>query len=155
MTEVTPGADGTPATAPAAASTPTIESLQADVDKWKALSRQNESTAKANKAAADELASIKASQLSDQQRAEAAAQAAQESAQNAQAELARYKVAAAKGVPVELLTASDEAALTVQADALLKFVGDKSPVPDLGQGNRGAAAAQDPNSWIRANMLRN
>ncbi|MEU7096061.1 hypothetical protein [Kitasatospora aureofaciens] len=124
---------------------------QAEAEKWKALSRKNEDAAKANKSAAEELAQIKLSQLTDQQRAEKAAQDAVNEANAAKAELARYRVAATKGVPVELLTGVDEATLTAQADALLAFMGQQTtpPVPDLGQGNRGGTPPQDPNAWLR------
>jgi membrane protein involved in colicin uptake len=156
MATPTPGASGTestPATAPAGAApqTPPAEpDWKVEAEKWKALSRQNEATAKANKSAADELQQLKDAQLSDQQKAEKAAQKAIAEAADAQAQLARYRVAAEKKVPVELLTASDEASLKAQADALLAFVGNQSPSPDLGQGNRGPAAApQDPNAWLR------
>lgn len=148
-TPITPQAGQPPA--PGAVTTPPAAEpdWKVEAEKWKNLSRQNEATAKANKAAADELQRIKDSQLSDQQKAEAAAQKYQADAAAAQAELARYRVAAAKGVPAELLSASDEAGLNSQADALLKFIGDqKSPV-DLGQGNRGSAAPTDPNAWLR------
>jgi prophage DNA circulation protein len=146
-----PGAEPTPAAgAPAPVTTPEPVDWQKEAEKWKALSRQNETTAKANKAAADELQQLKDAQLSDQQKAEKAAQKAIADAADAQAQLARYRVAAEKKVPVELLTASDEASLKAQADALLAFVGNQSPSPDLGQGNRGPAAApQDPNAWLR------
>jgi hypothetical protein len=152
------GAEPTPPTAPAGAApqTPPAEpDWKVEAEKWKALSRQNEATAKANKSAADELQRIKDSQLSEQQKAEKLAQKAQADAADAQAQLARYRVAAEKKVPFELLTASDEASLNAQADALLAFIGNQSPGPDLGQGNRGPAAApQDPNAWIRAQVGR-
>lgn len=149
MTTPTPGTEGAPSGTPA---TPPAEpDWKVEAEKWKALSRQNEDKAKANKTAADELATLKAAQLTDQQRAEAAAQAAQAQAADATAQLMRYQVAAAKGVPVELLTAADEAALTAQADALIAFRGNQTaPAADLGQGNRGPSAApQDPNAWLR------
>lgn len=144
------------AQAGSASQTPPAEpDWKVEAEKWKALSRQNEDRAKANSSAAEELQRIKDSQLSEQQKAEKAAQKSAAEAAAAQAELARYRVAAAKGVPVELLSGADEATLAAQADALLAFVGgQKSPGPDLGQGNRGSAAAapQDANSWIRAQM---
>lgn len=147
---IVPAAPAAPATPPAA----TEPDWEADAAKWKALSRQNEQKAKDNAAAAAELAQLKASQLSAEEKAKADADAARQEAANATAELARYRVAAAKNVPAELLTGSDEATLTAQADALLKFAKAIEPTPDLGQGNRGAAAPQDPNSWIRAQLRR-
>ncbi|TQF03925.1 hypothetical protein E6W39_18925 [Kitasatospora acidiphila] len=126
---------------------------QKEAEKWKALSRQNEDRAKANAGAADELAQIKEAQLSAEQKAQKAAEKAVAEANSARAELARYRVAAAKSVPVELLTGTDEATLNAQADALLAFAGQQSPanfpVPDLGQGNRGGTPPPDPNAWLR------
>lgn len=45
-----------------------MEKLQAEVDKWKSLSRKNEQQAKANMAAAKELEEIRKSQLSETDR---------------------------------------------------------------------------------------
>jgi hypothetical protein len=152
-TPTEPNATAAPA-APATPPTPTEPDWKAEAEKWKLFSRENENKAKANKAAADELAQLKAAQLSAEEKAKAEADAARQEAANATAELARYRVAAAKNVPAELLTGSDEATLNAQADALLKFAKAIEPTPDLGQGNRGAAAPQDPNSWIRAQLRR-
>jgi hypothetical protein len=141
----TPGDDAT-----ASPTAPT--DWQKEAEKWKALSRQNEERAKANASAREELDQIKLSQLSEKERAEKAAQDALSDANAARAELARYRVAAAKNVPVELLTGADEATLGAQADALLAFMGQQTPtppLPDLGQGNRGSNAPMDPNTWFR------
>src|SRR6056297_1936925 len=45
-----------------------METLRAELDKWKSMSRKNEQTAKANAQAANELEEIKKSQLTDQER---------------------------------------------------------------------------------------
>ena len=62
------------------------------------------------------------------------------------AEVQRLRVAAAKGVPPELLTATDEDGLQAQAAALLAFAASRSGVPDFGAGNRGTVnvAVVDP-----------
>lgn len=154
---VTPPAGGapTPPVPPAPAADPAPASLEdalKEVEKWKTMSRRNEERAKSNAEAATELQTIKDAQLSAEDKAKKAAEKAVNEAAAAKAELARYKVAAAKGVPAELLTGSDEATLNAQADALIAFAGggqQTTPVPNLGQGNRGAAAPQDPNAWIR------
>jgi nucleotide-binding universal stress UspA family protein len=125
---------------------------QKEAEKWKALSRKNEESAKANAGAAAELQTIKDSQLNAEQKAQKAAEKAVAEATAAKTELARYRVAASKGVPAELLTGADETTLNAQADALLAFMGRQTPtppVPDLGQGNRGGTPPQDPNAWLR------
>jgi membrane protein involved in colicin uptake len=152
MTDPNPSGSTPPNGDPSTDSQSAETDWQKEAEKWKALSRKNEETAKANKDAADELAQIKLSQLSEKDRAEKAAQDALKEANSAKAELARYRVAAAKNVPVELLNGADEATLNAQADAILTFMGQQTPnppVPDLGQGNRGAVAPQDPNAWLR------
>lgn len=126
---------------------------QAESDKWKALSRQNEDKAKANAAAAKRLADIEEAQKTEAQKLADAKAAAEKAAADAHAELARYKVSAETGVPAELLHGSTEDELRAYAERLQTFAGQTKPAnrtPDLGQGNRGPATAGDPNAWLRA-----
>jgi hypothetical protein len=131
---------------------PEMDKLQAEVEKWKSLSRKNEQQAKANVAAAKELEEIKKSQLSDTERL--IEQTRTETAQQIRREFAT------KLVDAELKSALQ--GRVMEAGALLSF--DKStfiledgnidseavqswveahsktteiPAPDLGQGNRG------------------
>jgi hypothetical protein len=53
-----------------------IKDLEADVEKWKGLSRKHEDRAKENATAAEELKTLKNASLSDQQKREAADKAA-------------------------------------------------------------------------------
>lgn len=126
-----------------------LEDALKEVEKWKALSRKNEETAKANRSAAEELAALKERDLTEAQKLQRAAEKAATEASTAKAELARFKVAAEKGVPAELLTGTDEATLNAQADALIAFRGQSTPTPDFGQGARGAEPPQDANAWLR------
>jgi hypothetical protein len=62
-------------------------------------------------------------------------------------QVARLTVAADKGVPVELLTATSPEELAAQADALVKYAASRTPAPDFGAGDRGdgsQAANTDP-----------
>jgi len=157
----TPPAGADPNTPPAGVTDPAtppappadLDSALKELAKWQAMSRKNEERAKSNAAAATELQQIKDAQLSAEQKAQKIADKATADAAEAKAALARYQVAAAKGVPVELLTGADEATLLAQADALLQFAGRQPAAPsapNLGQGNRGTTSApQDPNAWLR------
>ena len=131
---------------------PEMDKLQAEVEKWKSLSRKNEQQAKANVAAAKELEEIKKSQLSETEKL--IEQTKTETAQEIRREFAT------KLVDAELKSALQ--GRVMEAGALLSF--DKStfiledgnidseavqswveahsktteiPAPDLGQGNRG------------------
>lgn len=143
-------ATGTPAATPA----PSADvDYRAEAEKWKALSRQNEAQAKANASAAKRLADIEESQKTEVQKLADAKAAAEKAAVDAQAQLLRYTVSAATGVPADLLVGATEEELTAHAEKLLAFSGKtpgKPAAPDLGQGNRGPATAGDPNSWLRA-----
>lgn len=107
----------------------------AEVETWKANSRKHEDRAKANKKAADELASLKAANATpDEQLAEA-----QRVAAEATRSLARYKVAAETGIPADLITGDDEDAMRSFAEALKAFRGEQptpktGPKPDPSQG---------------------
>lgn len=129
-----------------------MDKLQAEVEKWKSLSRKNEQQAKANVAAAKELEEIKKSQLTETEKL--IEQTKHDTAQEIRREFAT------KLVDAELKSALQNRVM--DAGALLSF--DKSsfiledgnidseavqswveahstaagtPAPDLGQGNRG------------------
>lgn len=113
-----------------------------------ALRSEREARAAAEKAAADALAKVK--EFEDRDKSEAQKQ--QEALEKAQRELAeltaaktRAEVAAAKGVPVDLLTGSTQEELEASADALNAWRGaapkgavvpgeGKDPSPDLDAG---------------------
>lgn len=107
--------------------TPAETDWKAEARKWESRAKENLASARANEDAAKRLA-----ELEDAQKTEAQKQ--QEALEKAQRELAeltvaktRAEVAAAKGVPVELLTGSTQEELEAAADALIAFKGDPQP----------------------------
>jgi len=108
----------------------------------KALQTERDARAAADKLAADLAAKVKEYEDRDKSEAEKTAErlaASEKAAADAQIELARYKVAAEKGVDADLLTGDDEAAMRAAADKLLAWRGDVKPVvpkPDPAQGAR-------------------
>jgi hypothetical protein len=129
---------------------------EADRDKWRTLSRNHEGRAKTNADAAAELAQLKDSQKSEQQRLT-------ERLASAEVELAQYRtreVRTAAAVQAglspdmaEYLTEVEPEKALAQAKKLAERLKPAEPKPaDLRQGARGAAAtpAQDPNAWLRA-----
>lgn len=85
------------------------------------------------------------------------AQKQQEALAEAQAKLAelttaktRAEVAAAKGVPAELLSGSTQEELEASADALIKFKGETPKGPILpNQGKAPESAPKNANDWLR------
>ena len=86
-----------PANTPPPADPPADPPAQDDPDKavidWKAMARKHENEAKANRAAAKELAALKKSQMNDQQKAEAAAKETAERAEAAERKAALLQAA--------------------------------------------------------------
>lgn len=135
-------ANGTPGTDPAAdpATDPATEPatdpqetpeekaarLEAENATLKANSRKWEDRAKANKNKADEFDKLQASSATDAEKLTAALQAKDD----AERELARYRVAASTGLPIdlaEMLTGSDEDAMEEQAKKLLARLAPATP----------------------------
>lgn len=130
--------------------------LQAEVDKWKALSRKNEGEAKTNRAAAQKLAELEESQKTEEQKREERTAAAEAKATATELRAARLEVALEKGLPKELATrlqGSTKEEMEADADELLKLVKSdgNGRTADLGQGARGGAGgdANDMNSILR------
>jgi hypothetical protein len=126
--------------------------LNAEVEKWKSLSRKNEQQAKANAQAAKELEELKKSQLSDTEKLIESAKA--ETAKQLKTEFATKLVdselkAALNGRVLDggsLLEFNKNSFITdegdVDTDAIQSWVEAHSksaslPAPDLGQGSRG------------------
>jgi hypothetical protein len=118
MTEPTEPTDAAPTEGQEA---PTEAAEKPDID-WKAKSREWERRAKENKSAAEELAQLKQSQMSDQERLTAQLTEAQQAAEAARAEALRYRIAVRHGINDEdaetFLTGRDEETLTRQAERL-------------------------------------
>jgi len=96
---------------------------------WKAKAREWENRAKANKTAADELASLKAAQMTEQERLTAQLQEATSAAETARAEALRLRIAVQYKVSDEdaelYLTGADEATLIRRAEGLASRENDR------------------------------
>lgn len=135
-----------------AAELPEMEQLQAEVDKWKSLSRKNEQQAKANLAAAKELEEIKKSQLTETEKL--IEQTKQETTLSVRREFASKLVDAelksqltGKVLDAGALLSFDKSSFitddgNIDSEAIQSWVEAHSnttgtPAPDLGQGARG------------------
>lgn len=133
---------------------------KAEADKWKSLARKHEEQAKANVAAAQRLAQIEDEQKTEAQKLTERASIAEQEAQAARLELARYRVAATKGLPADLaehLVGATEEELSASADRLLaaaaKLSGSQAP-PDLKQGAGRGAVPSSQGDWFRSKFAR-
>lgn len=89
--------------------------------KWESRAKENLAAAKANEDAAKRLAEIEESQKTESEKAAERLAAAEKRAAELEMKANRAEVAAAKGVPAELLTGSTVEELQASADALIKF----------------------------------
>lgn len=138
--------------------------LQAEVDKWKALSKKNEDRAKANATAAKELEDLKAKSMSEQEKAVATAK--EEGKTEARRESALRLVdaevraaAAGRKVDVDALLEGLDRTRFVDDDgepdtkgisAWLDKLAPKDGRVDLGQGARGGSGnGADMNAMLR------
>lgn len=130
------------ATSTAAASTDenTID-YAAEAAKWKELARKNEARAKENADKAKRFDEIEEASKSELEKAQARIADLERATAEANAARTRSEIARTKGVPVELLTGTDEESLNAQADALLAFKGTTPAAPaapsSQGQGKQG------------------
>lgn len=124
---------------------------QAEAEKWKKLSRENESRAKQNATAAQRLAEIEESQKTAEQKAAERTRLAEETAARAAAEAAKLRVGIAKGLPADLvdrLVGSTPEELAEDADRLLALIKPAAPSFDAGARTT-PAAPTDMNALIR------
>lgn len=132
----------------------TPEQLQAEVDKWKALSRKNEGEAKANRDAAGKLAALEEAQKTEQQKLEDRATKAEQELASATLNSTRLHVALTKGLPAELavrLQGNTEEEMSADADSLMALMKSSGGTVDMGQGARGSGAPPDDmNARLRA-----
>ncbi len=133
-----------------------------DLAYWKQRSRENETKAKGNAAAAKELAEIKDKDKTEQQRTAEALASAEAARKTAETQLLRSQIGAAKGLPPEMvgrLTGDTQEEIEADADELIEQigkVGGGAPVTDLKQGDRGAPKpVDDVDNWIRKAAGRN
>ena len=129
----TPSTPETPATAEPPAETPAQET------DWKAEARKWEARAKTNITAAEKLAEIEEASKTAEQKAAERLQAAESRAAELERKADRAEVAAAKGVPLDLITGTTREEMEESADKLIAFRGERpgTPKPDPSQGANG------------------
>ena len=151
--EVTTEAEATEATTPESE----MDTLRAELDKWKSMSRKNEQQAKANAQAAKELEEIKKSQLTDTEKL--VEQTKEETAAAVRKEFATKLVDAELKSQLHGRALTGDAVLSfdknqfitdsgdIDTEAIQQWVEANSkqtdvPAPDLGQGARGTNPAK-------------
>lgn len=117
------------ATAPQAPQETATVDWKAEAEKWKALSRQNEDRAKANADKAKRLDAIEEQSKSEMQKLLEAKEAAEKRAAAAETASLKARIAATKGVDVDLLTGTTQEEITASADRLLAWRGPVTPPP--------------------------
>lgn len=116
---------------------------KAESRKWEARAKENLTAAKANEGAAQRLAEIEEAQKTEAQKAQDALTKARNELAETRLKATRAEVAAAKGVPVDLLSGSSQDELEASADALLAFRGEPAKGPVVpGQGKQPEAAPE-------------
>jgi len=115
--------DGEDGAAPAVPDAPKPAEPAQDTTDWKAESRKWENRAKENGSAAQRLAEIEDAKKSDEQKVTDRIAAAEKRAADLEVKATRAEVAAAKGVPVEMLQGSTQEELEASADALIAYKG--------------------------------
>lgn len=137
-----PATDDAP---PAVTTADPLALAQAEADKWKRLSRENEKQAKANADAARRLAGIEESQKTETQKLTERAEAAERRATEIEGKALRADVALAKGLTpsqAKRLVGSTEAELMADADDLLADM--KVAAPRRGAVDQGERVATKP-----------
>lgn len=112
-----------PDTGPSDSATDDAGDLQAQLDKWKALARENEKRAKANAEAAKKLQEIEDSKKSELEKLSEAQQVAERRAAEAEQRAMRLEVAAEKGLTpaqAKRLVGATREELEADADELLE-----------------------------------
>ena len=120
------GPTGTSPSAQAPQETATVD-WKAEAEKWKALSRQNEDRAKANADKAKRFDAIEEQSKSEMQKLVEAKEAAERRAAAAETASLKARIAAAKGVDVDLLTGTTQEEITASADRPLAWRGPVTP----------------------------
>lgn len=138
---------------------------KAEARKWESRAKENLTAAKANEDAAKRLAEIEEAQKTDAQKAQERLDAAEKRAAELELRSIRAEVAAAKGVPANLLSGSTQADLEASADALIAFRGEQPKpsaapfvedtnkvTPDVGLAGAIAQAQKDRNFPLVATL---
>lgn len=116
-----------------------LEQLQAELEKWKAMSRKNEARAKENAEKAGLYDEASEKSKSDLQKAIERAEKAEARAAQAERANAKSRVAAQKGIDPDLLPDGDEDTITQAADRLIAWRDAAKPkgTPAAAAGERG------------------
>ncbi len=125
---------------------------KAEADKWKTLARKHEDQSKSNAAKAKQFDEITEAQMSELEKANERAAQAETRAAEIEQRATRAEVAAATGVPAELLSGTTQEDLEASAAKLLEFRGTQQ-APDFGAGNRGGDAGK-PSQMSRDEVKR-
>ena len=125
------GPTGTSPSAQAPQETATVD-WKAEAEKWKALSRQNEDRAKAK-----QFDAIEEQSKSEMQKLLEAKEAAERRAAAAETASLKARIAAAKGVDVDLLTGTTQEEITASADRLLAWRGPVTPPASTSSADAG------------------
>jgi len=104
--------------------------------KWEQRAKENLAAAKANDDAAKRLAEIEEANKTEAEKTAERLAAAEKRAAELEAKALKAEVAAAKGVPVSLLTGSTQEELEAAADALIEFRGEQKQAPSSSALNR-------------------
>jgi len=102
------------------------------------------------KAKADKLAQFEESQKTEAQKSQERLEAAEKRVAEFESKAVRAEVAAAKGVPVALLSGSTQEELEASADALIAFKGEQAKglvLPD--QGKTPKTTPENADDWLR------
>lgn len=136
-----------------------VAALQAEVEKWKALSRKNEAAAKKNEAAAKAYAELKDSQKPDEQKSQE-----QESELASQLEEAQHQIATLQAIVTHGLDKEDVDLLKgLPADAIdghaqklaARLKPPQKPSPSTGIGNETPPGATTSGDWLRDRITQN
>jgi len=130
-----------------------LAQLQAELEKWKSMSRKNEARAKENAEKASLYDEASEKNKSELQKAIERAEKAEVRAAQAEKANAKARVAAQKGIDPDLLPDGDEDALTQIADRLIAWRDAAKPkgTPAAAAGERGEKVG-DPKQLTRDDL---
>ncbi|MDP5182172.1 hypothetical protein QOZ88_05945 [Blastococcus sp. BMG 814] len=158
------GAEGAPAGGPAGEPDPQggepggtdtePTDLTAQVEKWKALARKHENAWKSTADKARQFDELTEAQKTELQKATDRAAAAEAKAAEIEARAMRAEVAAAKGIPANLLSGSTQEELEASADALLAFRGPatRSATPEEAAAGKQGEDISAPKQLTREDL---
>lgn len=125
---------------------------KAEARKWESRAKQSHASAQANEGAAKRLAELEEAQKTESQKTQERLESAERRAAELELKATRAEVAAAKGVPVDLLSGTSQAEFEAAADALIKFKADATQTgyvaPNEGRG-AGANGDSTADSFAR------